>query len=354
MCSNVKHKNISSYTKAVLLYQGILLISTTLNHGDYVKFMGYFISSAGWVILTEYYANKSPKVYLKSLTALFRFNIYTDLILLIIRPNGLMDGTERFTFLGMDNVSMPVILCGLVLFLYTQYTFHKRLRLVTIIDCLVCLVLMLILQSGTGITGMLLIIVLFIAFTVSNKLISFRKCMAIIGVVFVMIIILNYTAIFSVYIQQFLGRDMTFTDRTDVWASAIVMIKENFWIGLGIQDSQNFILALSNGKYKMAHNEYLQAMLNGGIFYCAMLIFILFKSGTYMDIKYKLPLSIPHKIIKAGILGLLTMYISETYASQLILFTLLNIANFDFEERIKSRQMAKVGYNARFSYNSSQ
>lgn len=328
-----KHlRSLGTFGRLTILYMLLLLVSTFINHGNIVRYIGYFISSAGWIILTKYLYNKNERAYITGLYYVFRINIYLDAILLILYPNGLVGGRIRYTFLGMDNISTPMILCSFAVFvIYNELVRTRRFNFGLLLDISVSGMLSLYLLSGTGITGILVFMILFFMFCKYPKFVTYKKCIIILAVVFVLINILNNVAFVAPYVQGILGKDLTFTDRTDIWASAIALIKQNFWWGKGIQENQFFVLAISNGKYKPAHNEYLQTMLNGGVFYTIVFVCIIITVGALLDRatqRNRNMYGFSLCCIKACILGLLTMFLAEAYGNQLILFVMCGLVDY--------------------------
>lgn len=315
-----------------LIYISVLLASTAVNHGNYVKYAGYIISSFGFSFFVCIRFRDSYLSFLEALYNVFRFNFVIDLILLIIFPNGLTSGKSRYTFLGMDNPSMPWILCGfIVFFLYNVIKNGKKITSRLIFDLTVVFAITIILNSGTGITGMLVCIVCIVLFTLVPRGFTFKTSFAIVLVLFILINVLNNATFFAPYIEGVLGKDLTFTDRTQIWAASIQMAKENWKWGYGIQENQRFVLAASNMKYKMAHNEYLQTMLNGGMVYFFIFLTLIFRAGTGLDKISKRNDKreiFTANIIKGGIVGLMTMFLAEAYGNQLALFVLLILADY--------------------------
>ena len=335
-----------------VLYISVLLVSTFVNHGNYVKYSGYVISSVGFAFLLCIKFRDSYLGFLEALYSVFRFNFVIDLSLLIIFPNGLTSDQTRYTFLGMDNPSMPWILCGFVVFfLYNILKNGKKITPRLIFDLTVVLSITIILNSGTGITGMMVCIICIVLFTLVPRVFSFKVSFALILVVFVLINVLNNATFFAPYIEGVLGKDLTFTDRTQIWATSIQMARENWKWGFGIQDNQRFVLATSNMKYKMAHNEYLQTVLNGGVIYLFIFLTLIMRAGSGLDkiTKYNDKRELlPANIVKGGIVGLMTMFLAEAYGNQLILFVLLILADYyirssktrnSLSENIKSKEL---------------
>lgn len=93
-------------------------------------------------------------------------------------------------------------------------------------------------------------------------------------------VVIRIQSLFSSIIEDILQKDLTLTNRTDIWDVALENIKYNFILGHGISESGNHfsIIYFQNG-YELssvlsAHNFGLQMLYEGG--FLAIIILLLF------------------------------------------------------------------------------
>jgi exopolysaccharide production protein ExoQ len=106
-----------------------------------------------------------------------------------------------------------------------------------------------------------------------------------------------------------LGRDMTFTTRTDIWASLIGQAANpllgagfnTFWSGSRLVE-----LTASLGGIVQAHNGYLETYLNGGLVGCGLLFALL--ASSYYRIRQAFVLGAPLANIRLVLLLVAVIY----------------------------------------------
>lgn len=74
------------------------------------------------------------------------------------------------------------------------------------------------------------------------------------------------------FVEDVLGKDMTFTDRARVWLEAVGLISESPWVGYGIQPTEWFDYHFN---VLTAHNFILTMLLKGGVVLISIFVVIL-------------------------------------------------------------------------------
>lgn len=315
-----------------LLDMIMLLISTIINDGSITKYFGYFISCIGLLMLFEFASNKSEeKKLITALLYYLRISLIIDAILLIVYPKGMFGttGNNRLTFLGLDNISVPVVICFLVLSIMFNYSKRKKMDVVAIFDVCLVIFILLFLFSGTG----LLAFAVFITFAFVLKNMKPKKKVMIgllmCSLIFVYFYFIQDSSVISNLVQLIFGKDITLSGRTVIWYEYLSNIKKFFWLGMGIQETnQAFFYIPTMWDYRLAHNEALQHLADGGIVYLTLfIIMILMSSIKKKGNKY----TKKNQITSAGVVAFLCMFITESYLQNNIFFIVLYLLYFNYE-----------------------
>lgn len=227
------------------------------------------------VFCVSHYAQNEESFYTKILAKVLGWYSIINCIMYVIRPDGwiyTVSGkvAQNWYFLGLDNQFARIMLPGLILLLINPKRTFKEwlfLGLVIFSDAYVLL------QRMTGmlvfcfaLTILLWMILHFIE--VSSQIYAISYCV-IFGIV---VIFQNMNLGFlNKIIVEVLGKDLTFSGRTNIWREAFSLISKNFLMGYGSTSSRNLVFGIS------AHNIILQTILESGIIGVCILILIIHK-----------------------------------------------------------------------------
>lgn len=329
-----RRKQYSSFTIITFLFNLVFFVSTVINHGSLFKFFGYFCTSIGFTLFADINRDENFSYYEDALAAVFRINIYLNLLLMVVKPNGLSGGTLRINFLGMDNLAVPVVLCGFAVMLYHDMK-YKRSRWLFVTDSLVCITSIIMLWSGTGLIGCAVFVAVAIGMKLIPRFINYRTTMAGVAVAFFMIVIANSVER-SASLLDFLGKDMTFTGRTYIWAATIKAILSKPLLGYGIQESEALVYNYFTHDMRQAHNEFLQTTMHGGLIALALFLVLILiamrrmhqqmseeKKGWYVQ------------FISSGVVCFLVLSLTETYGQYFMSSILLSIGYFLADKKLR-------------------
>lgn len=144
---------------------------------------------------------------------------------------------------------------------------------------------------------------------------------------------------------QSLGRDMSLTTRTDIWA-IVRDYQDNPLVGSGFNTfwaGQRLVsLAESTGGIIQAHNGYLETYLNGGIIGVCLLGALIITA--YWRIRQQLMLNIPEGSIRLVILlvALVHNYSEASFNKTGLLWLLILFAIIQYREQLPLRQTVPV------------
>lgn len=254
----------------------------------------------------------------KYMAIVFSFLIYLNAVLLVLFPEGLWIDEEwvgrgnpaRYLFGNYNMIGFVCLLGITVHALYTTTTGKWRANLFFLI--LVSIASGLFVGSMTS-TVSLIFLGLCILFknTITRHIKLLIIVFIVIYVLFFMIIVwygssIDEISLATQFIEGTLSKDTTFSNRTELWANAVYKIKQNPWIGFGVQNVE------WNDKYlggSGPHNFLLMLLLQGGRLLCFSFIAIVLYA-------IKHALQTPTKTTSIGIMGLCTLFIMslfETY-----------------------------------------
>jgi exopolysaccharide production protein ExoQ len=331
---NRKLPSISKFTILPFLYMGILLLSTVINNGDIAKYLGYFITCIGLLLLIELYSKVGPDSLMAALVYIFRFMVYINFILLILYPNGVYTVSDiyssavtRYNFLGLDNQTGPYFILLMSLSLCRQFSKGNRIDLLCKMDILVCTISTIYLWSATAIVGFF-VFYLFYLLALKYNIVNLRASYKVIGVIFVIVVLFQGTTLLKPIFEGLLNKDVTLTGRTYIWKEAISMIFKNPLLGYGIQESPNLVYFFVYQDYRTAHNEYLQILINGGIGCIVLLLAQLSKVKQVINKPKNRNRS--SMILSAGIVALLVMMLTESYGQMLCFYVMIFYSYFRY------------------------
>lgn len=290
-----------------------------------------------WIIITLFllfgkkYWKQDMTNSLKILSIVFSVFVYLNALLFLLYPDGLWietnwvgsGDTKRYLFGNYNSIGI-VCLCSLI----TQgaYTLQSQKGFVNLY-CLIIVSLCNVIYAGSATSSVgLSIVALYILFRKKVKH-PFTIIFIFIGLYItfiVAIIFLGHSVadypILIEFIQNVLGKDATFTTRTQIWFNTINIILQHPLFGFGYQSTNwNAMHIGASGP----HNLWLEILMYGGIISAVGFIILLIKS---MHTIYHNP-SDSSILVGVGLCVLLLMSLFETY-SLFLIFMIIQIAYY--------------------------
>lgn len=193
----------------------------------------YCYQAIGFTLLVLLGLNGNKKSFLDNLSLIMCFACVANYVLLLCYPDGVVSDANGSLWLfgirtGFALVLVPSMcvsvlrdcICG-------RTTFSLR----TIIVIAVAILSITNQWVATGIVELVFIALLYIILSITNK-INIRVIALIICITGVVIVVFGPSSFMSGWLDL-LGRDSTFTGRTEIWQSTIIDIAENPVYGLG-------------------------------------------------------------------------------------------------------------------------
>ncbi len=230
---------------------------------DVVELCRYIALILAIDYFTEYFIQ-----LVKVLMLVFEFLVYFNLYDLL--------HTERdiygvfYSALGYDNDFTKYMLCACFIALLYNLITTKKIRSVALI--IACHITLLYAGVGTGITSLIVMdIVSLVRFLNLGNTTVLQSFIVYLSAEF-LIVFARVQNLFSFIIVDLLGKDLTFTGRTDVWSNSIKRIFDHILIGHGDMNQMTEYLVLGD---VYCHNGFLEILFRGGIIHLILFIVLI-------------------------------------------------------------------------------
>lgn len=269
ICITVEHVRNAYITKfdcRLGFYFFVRLISVLINSAEFIGFVKEAVVIVSLVFIIEDSFKKGEGIQLvHAFKLLLLLELIINLGCMIIFPEGIWQtysiygNKATYSFLGLPNQMTPIFIVAELVLLLTLYCdgFHFKLR--TVIFAIVLIGNVLLAKSATGIIGCILIPLTLIIGVRYKKIINLKTILIAVACVFLLIVVFRKQVIFSWIIEGILDKDLTFTNRIEIWDRAIELILQKPLLGFGC-GTMDPIIGDRN-----AHDFYLQLILQSGI-----------------------------------------------------------------------------------------
>jgi len=319
----LKKGTVTSLDVAVFLYCVWWFASVIINSGSILEYVKEVVTILFYLfIIEESFFSNNNKYAIKSLSFIVLLELFVNFVLLIIFPEGLWsttsnyDDVARYNFLGLDNQVMPILLLGVLLLGIGFVLNGSRITLNEVFCGMIILGNVVLMQSGTAITAMIVVVAVLLLATRFKRVFNVKIAIYIAGAVLVGIVVFRIQNIFAFFIEGVLEKDLSLTNRVTIWDRAIGMIAAKPIVGYGIGTLDTVVVD------RNAHNFFLQIILQSGIVGLALYlnIFRIVLKRMFVNISNLY-------IVVAGsiIVGYIVCCITEVYA-QGWLILILSIA----------------------------
>lgn len=318
---------MSRYVLVCVLFETLMLMSTIIGFNDIKNCFYDGCAVIFFVMACEYYSGRMNLIVI-SLAVSFSLCVYLNAMHMMLHPElwFAADTTVNGYLLGTNYNQMGCrLLCAVAIsILCLKYSKWWWLNVIPVV--LVSLVTLFIVGSMTSITGILL----FLLFCIipSKRLIKVGVLALLASVILFQIFVCfqgkgienNEVAIY--FVEDILGKDITFTNRTYLWDAASKVVSESPIYGYGLVDRDWYFSHMSS-LAKGPHNFIWAILIYGGVlllavftYLCLISISILFKTtDRYTFFLY------------AAAAVLFMMMLMENYP-YIFIITLLSLAYF--------------------------
>lgn len=274
-----------------------LIMSRLLNGYVYEhKFSSIYIYNLALVNLFTFGLVDNMWAKLKAFSFLLLIYSCINFITIILYPDGLYE-TEVYAgsnwFLGYKNVIIRTLLPCVTLNILCSIHDYGKPNIKDLFLMLISLYSVYLVDSSTSILIMLIFIIGIILWYYKKQKMSLNlyKSFLVVTCVSIAFTMFSFQEYLSSLIENLFEKDTTFTGRTYVWAFTLVKLLESPFIGFGWHSADEWRDVL--GFYEMGfdmgfshpHNFILYILLQGGILYLALFVFLCFYISKYCNQK---------------------------------------------------------------------
>ena len=275
--------HINNRYKAVLcvLLPVIEVIGSTLvNNGDLRRAVMMVYPLIGLMLLIMVQCTTKTKIvsFVHNLSNLYFGLCAINFLFLIMLPRFFFNhgsGGEIY-FLGIENqIGYPLVKGFCFVYLDSFFSHkHTKLYLYAIMHCVTIFFIF----SGSNVVGYLCMLAIMtktplrkiITSIAMDKIIALFMAIICGLFLFELLVSLLESAWVEYIVVELLGKNLTLTNRTNIWATVVSDFFTSPWLGYGVRDTVN--LFEYRGFYFSAHNQFLQSLYESGALYFASLI----------------------------------------------------------------------------------
>ena len=338
----IRETQITYFGLTTLFYCSLLIIFTLLNGTDIKSAIYITIEISLFIMIMSYYRNDLGTL-LKTCAITFSLIIYFNLGLMVFFPDWMFSSEDTFdSFLlgGNYNQMGGRMICGIITNVLCL-RFNKKWIVNVVFLLIASIVSLILVGSMTALSG----IIIFLIFCIIPSL-KLKKIGLIVFftfyVFFQIFVCFNSESLHNndvaVYIvEDILGKDISFTNRTQLWHSASVKFSESPIIGWGVVDSDWYLTQMDSFAIG-PHNFIYSILVTGGI-----TLFIIFIGLCLLCYRRIVPFNNNTSILLlVGIVTFLFMMLMEVYPFFFLIYLLAFVYYFpDLEDMWKQKNIKK-------------
>ena len=320
----IKNHNLNKFIILYIIYFLITFISTILNDGNIPKMLVDFLQNIGIIMAIEIYSKKNCEKLFKVLTVMFYSITILNTLSFILVPEGIVKTQimkEPIYFLGIDNRFSFNYLPGICVISIYDYLRKNKLSILTYLYMFITYVTFIYFWSAGALVAETLLII-YILFLKNKININPKKYLTIDLIAFISLVFFRIQNLFSFLIVDVLHKDLTLSSRTFLWDKAIKIIKNNIFIGIGVQKSEYM---LNNISAYHSHSYFLNILVQSGVFGLISFLLCIFVSLKKLSQYENSNIS---KIISFTIFSMLIMLLVDTFDITCNMILLLSIGYY--------------------------
>ena len=263
-------------TKLVIALEMIVLLASIVNGGPLRDTILSVIGLSYIALLINWSVEKKfAGTLIKSMVFQLELCTYINFLTLILRPEGFFSrsiaayGRTQEWFLGSDHYFVVWAIPAFLIAMIYKDLFGDSKRSY----CLVAFTVLtqFISGSSTGLVGVIIFLI-WLVVPVLRKIITPTKSIILAVFLFITIVYMQQSDFLEPIIVDLLGKDMTYTNRLEIWNNAISAIGKSPFFGYGILTNKNIVdlLGQLNNGFRWegathCHDQYLQIGLMSGL-----------------------------------------------------------------------------------------
>lgn len=320
---------LSGIVVAITIYCTVYIFSTIVNSGEVYQSILRVCIILVPCFFCDVWIKENTSSFLKSIGIFFTILIFINFISIMMYPSGLykiedfyvpLNQTNRW-FLGYDNIHITVFLPTIAIILLQNWIQEKKLLNFSIYSLTFILCYISTAISWPAKTVVILIILSAYLFFgrkgLNSTFFNFGNyCIVILFILF-MFVVFEAQYLFRGFIENFLGKDLSFNNRTYIWETAWSYIKHKFMFGYGAESIKQIYYKLNHGT---THNLYIWDLYCGGILMLSALVGIIAVVGKRL-MHYRN--TIPGQLMSIVIFLVLLFWCFEADRKNLLFVTLV-------------------------------
>lgn len=248
----------------------VCVLSTYMHDGATSQQVNLAVSWVLFFVVCDLGINRKPKESITAFAYVLVAMVLVNAVTVLLSPEALFlseTGMKNW-FLGDRNVFISYCIPAVALCCVRDIQSDKRLSKLSVVCWASCIVQITLVWSATSVFvfGLLFILmIIYLAFRKMPGRLNIKTYAVLVLLVFICIVLFRMQDYLALIIQG-LGKDLSFTGRTQIWTDAMQVIADAPFFGQGAQERITY-LPVWNGEFNVshAHNIYLQVMCVGGL-----------------------------------------------------------------------------------------
>ena len=328
----IKNKSFNAYSYAMIAFYVSLGISTYLGSSEYKSYIVYFVQALTATLFVEVALKRKKIEAVVVIRNVLFFFLLINLITLILFSQGLgvygynESSDNYYYFLGLRIAFTPFILTELLLSHIVDYLQEKKLSSFTRMSFAVGLLTLFIEKIATGLLAIVIIYALMFLVRRKNIKLNMYAIYLIYAIGFILIVVYNIQyklPFFSYLLEDVMHKDLSFDNRTTIWASTIAAFLKQPLFGYGVTGGGGVLVEF---KYRVAtlsaHNQILNTLYEGGI--VSFVFFVIMFGVVAEKIKKCFSLKL-NRLYSCFLIGYLMIMFTEVQTTKALLFITLSI-----------------------------
>jgi O-antigen ligase len=325
-----KSKN-NVYRNLIFLFYIFLGISTILSSKQYFTYVVYAIQALGATLFFQYGFKKNVRETLRVTRNVLFIMLLLNLIFMIVKPTGFMEynANSVYYLLGLRIAFSPFVICAIFYSVLYDCLVGNNMSKFTILVFVIGYLNLVLQFVATGVVTVTALVVLVFFFLKRDNIFKFEYFIGAYIVCFVAIVVFNiqyHIPFFSYFLEEVLGKDLTFDNRTTIWAAAISNFLKNPILGTGATGGGGITVYF---QYRIAtlnaHNQILNMLCEGGIVSLGVFAMMCANIGKVLNRYRNNPMG---KITTCVILAFFLMMLTEVQMTKALIFMVFATAAF--------------------------
>ncbi len=315
----------SIFLVIVLIYEFLLIVSTSLNHQNMRSAFLSAVLIICFCMIVELGIKENCVVFITALYWLTFILVFMNFVILLWYPDGVARHKYyyyRVNFWHIDNLLVSLLIFAMAVGeLYVNLLGHWTVSSIVLMG--ICGATTIICWSATGVVGwgVYCFFLLFICNKPWQRYINAPFVYLVWVLSFVSLCFWGIQKKFLYLIENILKKNINLTGRTEIWDISIHLIQEKWLFGYGVPLTHGYVFW--RNKFYHTHNGIFEIMIQGGIITLIPAVILYILSANIL-VKYR-----SNKlggIILGAITAILVTLLTEAYISDITIYGLLMLS----------------------------